>query len=83
MLHGKRGCMILNVVVVEWGFGVEEFSNIRFAYIDFERTESLYSAIKLHGKALMGREIRVDVESRKARVGYKLPKDQDSRYSKQ
>lgn len=57
--------------------------NKRFAYIDFERTESLYSAIKLHGRPLKGREIRVDVETRKPRLGYKLPKDQESRYSKQ
>ena len=55
---------------------------ISFAYIDFEKTESLYSAIKMNGKMIKGREVRVDVEGRKPRAGYKLPMDQDSRYSK-
>ena len=54
----------------------------RFAYIDFEKTESLFSAIKMNGKNIKGREVKVDIEERKARAGYKLPKDQESRYSR-
>jgi hypothetical protein len=36
----------------------------------------------MHGKSIKGRDIRVDVEGRKPRAGYKLPMDQDSRYSR-
>lgn len=36
----------------------------------------------MNGKNIKGREVKVDVEARKARAGYKLPMDQESRYSR-
>ena len=43
-----------------------------FAYIDFEKSSSLYAAIKMNGKIFKNRKLIIDVDQGKAKGGFRL-----------
>ena len=57
--------------------------NFRFAFIEFEDTESLPKALRLHGKTIKDRKMIVDFEESGAKQGYKFRSDKPSKYNKE
>ena len=54
-----------------------------FAYIEFEDTQSVPKALKLHGKTIKDRKIIVDFEESGAKQGYKFRSEKPSKYNKE
>ncbi len=55
----------------------------RFAYIEFEDSNSVNKALKLNGKSIKDRKMIVDFEDKGAKQGYKFRSDKPSKYNKE
>ena len=54
-----------------------------FAFIDFEKSDSVKIAINLNGKELNGRKMTVDYEDGKPKLGYKFRSNEPSKYNRE
>jgi len=55
----------------------------RFAYIEFEDSESVFKALNMNGKYIKDRKMIVDYEETGAKQGYKFRSEKPSKYNKE